>query len=63
MIPRLDKTTLTKQDVPKQRKKILLKSGGRMGEDLPATGCERGKNILEQDIGMKSSLKKKKKKK
>ena len=39
-IPRQDQTISTKQDIPKQRKKILPASKGRMDENIPATGCE-----------------------
>ena len=44
-----------KQDILKQQKKILLTSRGRMGEDILRTGCEGGKEILEQYMGTKRS--------
>ena len=46
---------LNNTSIPKQRKKILPASRGEMGEDIPTTGCEWGKNILEQNMGTKSS--------
>ena len=52
---RQNQTTHTKQDVPKQRKKILPTSRGEMGEDIPTTGCEKSKKILKQDIGTERS--------
>ena len=54
-IPRQDKTIKTKQNVPKQRKKILPTITGRMGEAIPSTGCEIGKKILEQNMGTERS--------
>ena len=53
-----DQAIHTKQDVPKQRKKILTTSRGRMDKAIPTTGCERGKHILEQNMGMESHNKK-----
>ena len=46
-----DRIQHTKQDVPKQRKKILRTSRGRMSEVIPTTGRERGKKIYEQNMG------------
>ena len=37
----------------KQNWKTLPTSRGRMGEDIPDTGCKRGQNILEQNLGTK----------
>ena len=48
----------TKQDVPKQQKKILPTSRERTGEVIPATWCEWGKQILEQNMGMERSQQK-----
>ena len=44
-IPRQNQTIHTKQDFPKQQKKILPTIRGRMGEDITASGCEWGKKI------------------
>ena len=58
-IPRQDQTIQTKQKVPKLRKKIPPTIRGRMGAALQRTGCDRGKQILEQNKGRKKLTKKK----
>ena len=52
---RHDQIIQTKQDFPKQRKKILPTSRRRMDEDIPVTGCERSQKILEQNMGTEGS--------
>ena len=49
-IPRQDQTIQTKQDIPKQLKKILPTSIEVMGEDISPIRCERGKMIFEQNM-------------
>ena len=41
-------------------KKILQTNARRMSEGIPATRCERGKKIFEQNIGTERSEQKKK---
>ena len=57
-VPRQDQTIQTKQDILKQRKKILPTSWGRMGENVPVTGRERGKKILEENMRTERSKQK-----
>ena len=49
----------TKQYIPKQRKKILPASRGRIGEDIPTTGCEGDKKcwskIWERRVNYKKA--------
>ena len=44
---RKGKTKQTKQDIPKQRKKILPTSSVRSYENIPTTECKRSWTILE----------------
>ena len=46
----LDQRIQTKQDIPKQRKKILCANWERKCEDNPATRCDGSKKIWEQNI-------------
>ena len=41
------KTIQTKQDIRKQRKKILPTSGRRQPENIPTIGCKRNGTILD----------------
>ena len=45
------KTIQTKQDIPKQWKKILRESRGRMDEDISTTRCKGSKRIFYQNMG------------
>ena len=45
----------TKQYEQKQRKKILQTRRGKISKHMPTTRSERGKNILEQNVGTKRS--------
>ena len=46
-ISRKDKTIQTKQNIPKQQKKIQPTSRRRWHENIPITGCKRNRTILE----------------
>ena len=58
-IRRQDQTIQTKQDLPKQQKKILSSSRGEKRQDKPATGCIGGKTILVQNMETEGSKTKK----
>ena len=55
-ISRQDQTIETKEDIPKHRKKILPTSRRRMCKNVPATGCEGSKIILDQNMGPERPL-------
>ena len=59
-IPGQDQTVRTKQDIPKQCKKIQPARRRRKGKDIPVTRCEGGKKILEEIyVNGKTIIKKK----
>ena len=45
----------TKQDFPKQRKKILSTIGRESHENIPTTGCKRKRTILDKNIATKKA--------
>ena len=47
------KTIQTKQDILKQRKKILSTTGRRWHENIPTTGCKRNRMILDKNTTIK----------
>ena len=46
-----DKTIQRKQDILKQRKKIIPANKGRICKDIPRTGFKRQKTNFEQNMG------------
>ena len=44
------KTIQTKQDFPKPRKKILSTIGREWHENIPTTGCQRNRTILDENM-------------
>ena len=50
-LKRVDQTIQTKQELLKQRKKILPASRGRMYEDMPKNECKGKKTIMEENMG------------
>ena len=47
------KTIETKQNIPKQRKKILSKTGSRWHENISTTRCQENRTILDKNIATK----------
>ena len=47
------KTIQTKQDIPKQRKKILSTIGKVWNENFPTTGYQRKRTILDKNMATK----------